>query len=250
MVVADMIDHGIFEQYIPAPASASDDPALAQLIMIEHPRAIFARRVDGRDWYELQRDGLMSGSLKVLVTDDGAVISAHTDASMLPAPVGLRVVEMDPGEVPPGIDWSIPLQWAGVRIVGGGIVPRSVDLSALKATLCTQIDAAAEAERARYITPGAGQAMTYQTKAAEALALAADHAPDPSAYPLLSAEIGITASDLAGVGAVVRAAYAAWQVIGAGIERARLAGKAAVQAASDEAEARAAAAVEWPAPPA
>ncbi|MFG1454755.1 hypothetical protein V5F44_21295, partial [Xanthobacter sp. V2C-8] len=94
---------------------------------------------------------------------------------------------------------------------------------------------------------GAGQAMTYQTKAAEAIALAADASPDPAAYPLLSAEIGITASDLAGVGAVVRAAYGAWQVIGAGIERARLAGKAAVQAAEDEAEARAAAVVTWPA---
>lgn len=245
-----MIDHGIFEPYIPTPESGPDDLGLAQLIMMEHPRAIFARRVDGRDWYELQRDGLMSGSLKVLARDDGTVVSAHTDASMLPVPVGLRVVEMDPGEVPPGIDWSNPVQWAGVRIVGGGIVPRSVDLSALKATLCTQIDAAAEVERARYITPGAGQAMTYQTKAAEALALASDPALDPAVYPLLSAEIGITAPDLAGVGAVVRAAYAAWQVIGAGIERARLAGKAAVLAAEDEATARAAAAVEWPAPPA
>ncbi|MFG1402004.1 hypothetical protein [Xanthobacter sediminis] len=123
-----------------------------------------------------------------------------------------------------------------------------VNLPALKGTLCAQIDVAAEVERARYITPGAGQAMTYQAKAAEALALAADPAPDPAAYPLLSAEVGITAPDLAGVGAVVRGAYAAWQVIGAGIERARLAGKAAVMAAEDEASARAAAAVEWPAP--
>lgn len=125
-----------------------------------------------------------------------------------------------------------------------------VNLSVLKGTLCAQIDAAAEVERGRYITSGSGQAMTYQAKAAEALALAADPAPDHAAYPLLSAEVGITAPDLTGVGAVVRGAYAAWQVIGAAIERARLAGKVAVMAADDEAAARAAAAVEWPAPPA
>lgn len=243
-----MIDHGIFYGYDPIIQAGGDEPTLVQLIAMEHPRAIFARRADGCDWYEMQRDGLEATSLKVLVTDDGGVVSAHTDASMLPVPVGLRVVELDPGEVPPGIDWSDPVQRGSVRVHAGGIVRLSIDLAILKAALCAQIDAAAEVERARYITPGAGQAMTYQTKAAEALALASDPAPDPAAYPLLSAETGITAPDLAGVGAVVRAAYAAWQVIGAGIERARLAGKAAVLAAEDEAAARAAAAVAWPTP--
>lgn len=137
-------------------------------------------------------------------------------------------------------------------LAAGGQIAQAAppDLSALKAALCAQIDAAADVERGRYITSGSGQAMTYQAKAAEALALAADPAPDHAAYPLLSAEVGITAPDLTGVGAVVRGAYAAWQVSGAAIERARLAGKAAVMAADDEAAARAAAAVEWPAPPA
>ncbi|WP_322994066.1 hypothetical protein [Castellaniella sp.] len=121
-----------------------------------------------------------------------------------------------------------------------------IDLGALKVDLCAQIDAAAEAERARYITPGSGQAMTYQAKAAEAERLAADPAPDAAAYPLLSAEVGVTAEALADVGVVVRAAHAQWQIMGGAIERARLAGKATVLAAVDEAGARAAAEVVWP----
>lgn len=123
--------------------------------------------------------------------------------------------------------------------------PEPVDLAMLKADLCAGIDAAAEAERARYITPGSGQAMTYQDKAAEAAMLAEDAAPDPSSYPLLSAEIGITGATLTDVGAVVHAAYQQWQIIGAAIERARLGAKAAVMAAEDEAGARAAAMVAW-----
>lgn len=124
--------------------------------------------------------------------------------------------------------------------------PAVVDLPALKVALSAQIDAAAEAVRARYITPGSGQAMTYQAKATEAERLAADPAPDAATYPLLSAEIGVTGDTLADVGAVVRAAHAQWQIMGGAIERARLAGKAAVMAAGDEAGARAAAEVVWP----
>ncbi|WP_323034512.1 hypothetical protein [Pararhodobacter sp.] len=124
--------------------------------------------------------------------------------------------------------------------------PVLVDLAALKADLTAQIDSAAEAERARYITPGSGQAMTYLAKAGEAERLAQDADPDPANYPLLSAEIGITGDTLADVGAVVLTAYTQWQQIGGAIERARLAGKAAVMAAVDEAGARAAAQVVWP----
>lgn len=119
-------------------------------------------------------------------------------------------------------------------------------LDRIKADLCAAVDAAAETERGRYITLGAGQAMTYQSKAIEAAALAGDASPDPADYPLLSAEVGITASDLAGVGVAVRARQAAWAQIGAVIEGARLAAKHAVTAAPDAAAARAAAVVAWP----
>ncbi|WPE19973.1 hypothetical protein [Shinella zoogloeoides] len=96
-----------------------------------------------------------------------------------------------------------------------------------------RIDEAAELARLKYITPGAGQAMTYQQKAAEAAACMADEDPQPELYPLLAAEVGITASTLAGVALAVSQAYAQWAVIGAAIEAARLGAKAAVDAAID-----------------
>lgn len=129
------------------------------------------------------------------------------------------------------------------------IAPAPVDLAGLKAALLVQIDSAAESVRALYITPGSGQAMTYLAKADEAERLMGTQHPDeadPADYPLLSAEVGITGASLADVGAVVLTAYRQWQVIGGAIERARLAAKAAIAAAENAAEARAAALVVWP----
>ncbi len=145
--------------------------------------------------------------------------------------------------------WGHAVERSGrVRWVGGDWLDYDppVPLSDIKTALKAQVDAAAERERARYITPGAGQAMTYQAKADEARRLAADPSPDAADYPLLSAEVGITAPDLVAVGAVVLAAYQAWQVIGAAIEGARLGAKQAIDLAEDEATARAAAEVVWP----
>lgn len=98
-------------------------------------------------------------------------------------------------------------------------------LAALKVGMKKEIDAAAERERLKYITPGAGQAMTYQQKMEEVRALAQDPDPEPGNYPLLSAEIGITAPTVSEVAAVVLSAYQQWQHVGARIEASRLAAK-------------------------
>lgn len=45
---------------------------------------------------------------------------------------------------------------------------------------------------------------------------------EPSAYPLLSEEVGITAATLEEVAAAVNGAYQQWQIIGAAIEAVRL----------------------------
>lgn len=125
--------------------------------------------------------------------------------------------------------------------------PPPVDLGELKTRLKAQIDADAEAERRKYITPGSGQAMTYQQKAAEATAYLADTDPVPADYPLLAAEVGITGETIADVAAVVDAHYQAWRLIGAAIEQVRLGGKAAVDAAETAEDAQAAyEAVTWP----
>ncbi|MDF2981413.1 MAG: hypothetical protein K0Q69_1185 [Devosia sp.] len=125
--------------------------------------------------------------------------------------------------------------------------PWQPPLDAVKAELRERIDTEAEATRRKYITPGAGQALTYQQKAAEAARLQGDPVPDAAGYPLLAAEIGITAPTLAEVGQVVRAAHEAWMVLGAQIEAARLGAKKAIDLATTIEAACAGAEVMWPA---
>lgn len=135
-----------------------------------------------------------------------------------------------------------------VRDGAGWVTPPPVpeDLEALKLDLKAQVDASAERERGRHITAGAGQAMTYQQKASEAVMLEDDTDPNAGEYPLLSAEVGITAATLAEVGAIVRAAHDQWILLGAAIEAARLGAKKAIEEAATPDAARAAAAVTWP----
>lgn len=128
-------------------------------------------------------------------------------------------------------------------------VPEPPALDIVKSRLKAQLDADAEAVRLQFITAGAGQAMTYQQKAAEAAACLADPDPDAADYPLLSAEIGITAETLVGVATVVNGQHQAWRFIGGQIEAARLNGKKAIAEALTAEDAQAAfAAVEWPSP--
>lgn len=120
-------------------------------------------------------------------------------------------------------------------------------LSAVKSQCKLKIDSEAEAERLKYITSGAGQAMAYQRKSAEAKACLSATDPQAFDYPMLAAEIGITAATLIAVAEAVNAADAAWLAIGAAIEAVRLGAKAAIDAAETAEAARAAANVVWPA---
>lgn len=120
------------------------------------------------------------------------------------------------------------------------------DLAEVKASLRAQVDAKAEGLRLQYITPGQGQVMVYQRKAQEARAILSDADPDPDNYPILSASVGIEGKDIAEVAALVRATEAAWAMIAAAIETARLGGKAAIAAAETLAGAQAAFdAIDW-----
>ena len=116
-----------------------------------------------------------------------------------------------------------------------------------KVSLRGIVDAAAETERLKYITPGNGQAMTYQQKVTEAQAFKAETNPNAADYPILSSEVGITAETLDEVANIVLAAFAQWQQIGAAIEAIRLGAKRDIDAAQDEAAARAIVdAIVWP----
>jgi hypothetical protein len=122
-------------------------------------------------------------------------------------------------------------------------------LDALKLTLVTQVDTQAENTRLLWITPGSGQALTYEAKRAEADRIVTDPAPQPDAYPLLAAEIGVTADTLEAVATLVRARAAVWTDVAAQIEGLRLRAKSSVMAATTAAQARAAANVVWPTGP-
>ncbi|MND22672.1 hypothetical protein D3C80_130550 [compost metagenome] len=141
----------------------------------------------------------------------------------------------------------------GFQIVDAPTVPEddpdaNLDLEQWKSKLIGKIDADAETARLRYITAGSGQAMTYQQKAqeaAEVLALVGSGDIDASHFPLLSAEVGITALTLIEVAQVVDYAYQTWRFVGARIEALRLGGKAAVSAAQTIEAAKAAADIQW-----
>lgn len=125
--------------------------------------------------------------------------------------------------------------------------PAPPSFSDFKSTLKANVDALAETERLKYITSGAGQALTYMQKSDEARRYLSSESPNVADYPLLSAEVGITAPDIAGVATVVSAAYGQWQQIGAAIEAVRLGGKAAIDAAEDDVSAKSAFdAITWP----
>lgn len=124
--------------------------------------------------------------------------------------------------------------------------PEPPTLDQVKVSLKAAIDGAAEAERCKYITPGAGQAMTYMQKADEASRYLVTADPVGENFPLLSAEVGITAPTIVEVAQIVHGAYSQWQLIGAAIEAVRLGAKATIDAATTAQEAEAAAAPVWP----
>lgn len=142
----------------------------------------------------------------------------------------------------------------GFKIVDSPSIPdddpdANLDLEQWKAKLTSKIDADAETARLKYITGGAGQAMTYQQKAqeaAEVLTLVGSGEIDASRFPLLSAEVGITAPTLIEVAQAVDYAYQTWRFVGARIEALRLGGKAALSATQTIEAAKSAADIQWP----
>ena len=129
----------------------------------------------------------------------------------------------------------------------GGVV--SVDQTKLpeaKAALKTKVDVDAEAQRLIYITPGAGQAMTYQQKLAEARLVDAGES-NTAVVPVLAASVGIEANTLSQCATLVLAKYAQWQAIANAIETVRLGAKKDIDAAESIEDADAVyEAIEWP----
>lgn len=100
--------------------------------------------------------------------------------------------------------------------------------AAARATLTAYIIAA----RSMLITVLPGQEMIYQAKEAEALAWVAAEAPGLTDYPLLSAEIGITAPDADQLAQLWLNMARIWRDTAAGLEALRLSIGAAIDAAT------------------
>lgn len=116
------------------------------------------------------------------------------------------------------------------------------DLTALADHLRARVDAEAEAFRSQFITQGAGQAMTYLRKEAEAAAYLADNT---APVPFLTAEAAATGVTVAALAAAVSAQAAAWLAVGPKIEGARIGAKKAIAQATNIAAMHAAAQVDW-----
>lgn len=142
------------------------------------------------------------------------------------------------------LDGLTPPEGMGLMQVPlGSVSPAAVvDLAKVKAMAAAKVDAEAESQRLAFITPGAGQAMTYQYKAAEAAALLAD--PD-APTPFLAAEAeatGVAVNDLA---ELVRDQVQAWTVMGARIEARRMKANAEIDDAANPGGIAAASTIDW-----
>lgn len=121
----------------------------------------------------------------------------------------------------------------------------TIDLVSLRNDAKAKIDNDAESFRWNFITPGSGQAMSYQEKHNEALAFLADPEITEEDTPHLTAEVGITGQDRYQVAQVIVNTKAMWRPISASIDRLRLSAKEAVDEATNPAEIEAATQVNW-----
>jgi hypothetical protein len=111
------------------------------------------------------------------------------------------------------------------------------DLTAPRAAAVVQVNEFAEQVRLRFVTPGAAMQQVYRQKVEEATGVAADidagRTPDPAAYPILSAEVGLTAPTLQQVSQIVLNLRDQWALVAARIEAARYEAQDAIAAATD-----------------
>lgn len=130
------------------------------------------------------------------------------------------------------------------------VINRSEEREALRARLLKQADAEAEEVRLQFITPGDGQAMTYQEKYQEAVAFLNDPEIDDEEIPLIVAEVGITGDTKADVASVVVTMRQQWKMLAAAIESVRLSRKKAINQCETVEELEALPGMDWSSLPA
>lgn len=144
-------------------------------------------------------------------------------------------------EDPSWIEIGAEVDPLSVRIVDGVAVPveamsvsdpAEVLADALRRAL-DRVHQAVSTARTRYITDLPGQSMIYLAKEAEARAWLAAAAPDIADYPLLAAEVGITAPDPDDLAQLWLNLAAIWRAAAASLEAIRLTAPARLAAATD-----------------
>jgi len=132
-----------------------------------------------------------------LVNADGMPTGGGTVPSWAPLPAG--AIELPPGK---GVEDLCGLRWTGTDWVERPVEPVWTPspeeqaaglLMRARAEAVTRVNAEVSALRARFQTEGAGQAEIYADKRAEAVAFVAADAPDLADFPLLRAEVGVSA---------------------------------------------------------
>lgn len=155
--------------------------------------------------------------------------------------IGDKIVDAD--IVPSTPDRKFRDAW---KLDGRIVVLDETKLPQIKVRLKKAVDDAAELERLKYITPGAGQAMIYQQKLQEALAVLGGET-DQAQVPVLAASVGIEAPTLTECAELVIATWTQWRGIAKQIEIVRLTAKKAINDANTIEDADAAhLAVQWP----
>jgi hypothetical protein len=119
------------------------------------------------------------------------------------------------------------------------------DLNPIRAAAIAKIDAAAELERGKYVTLGAGQAMVYWEKERQAELVAATPDINPQIVLLVAAEAERTGSTLLDAAAVILSLAHEWRQVAPVIEQKRMAAKDAVAAANTPAAIETATEIQW-----
>lgn len=131
----------------------------------------------------------------------------------------------------------------GIIIVPQAVVQTpEINLDVLRAYLAANIDAQAEQVRQQFLTPGAGQGMTYIRKEMEARAWMVDN---QAATPFLTVEAAARGMTLAELAAEVIQLADAWVSIGSTIEGLRMGAKTTIARAVTFGEVVLASEVEW-----
>lgn len=110
---------------------------------------------------------------------------------------------------------------------------RCDSLDHLQRLYCAKVDEYAESTRLRYITPGAGQALVYQSKHADALKYLEN---SNGSFPWIEREALDTNRTMLQVAQEVITSQATWESVGVEIESARLDAKRQIRSAQTSGE--------------